>query len=421
DCGVDAIIAQDLGVARLARKHFPSLRLHASTQLAIHNLEGVRAAARLGFRRVTLARELTLDEIRSIAKQSPVPVEVFLHGALCYSYSGLCLYSALLRGRSGNRGSCAYPCRDTFCPSSSPGAAPGGSGMVFSMKDLANGTSVPELLKAGVASFKIEGRKKSPLYVAAAVHYHRNLLDHTFKPGEQEACANDLRTIFSRPWTPLYLHSRTQLGVIDPDTTGHRGAPVGTVENAGRDFIQFTSMLPLQVHDGLQFELEGEPRPFGFAVEEIRLPNGRRVFEVPANTPVEVPLPSQAPHIPARTRLFLSSSQAVKQRYRFELPNPRELRRRRPIEVKLALSEDGVEASVSLQGTRTEPLTVTASLAGPFEEARNAEAMEASAQKAFAKLGDTPFELGSFETQGPALFIPVSQLNTLRREVTSSL
>lgn len=116
ECGVDAIIVQDLGVAHLARKHFPSLRLHASTQLAIHNLEGVRAAARLGFRRVTLARELTLDEIKSIAQQAPVQVEAFLHGALCYSYSGLCLYSSLLRGRSGNRGACAYPCRDSFSP-----------------------------------------------------------------------------------------------------------------------------------------------------------------------------------------------------------------------------------------------------------------------------------------------------------------
>jgi len=420
ECGVDAIIVQDLGVAHLARKHFPSLRLHASTQLAIHNLEGVRSAARLGFRRVTLARELTLDEIRSIAKQSPVELEAFLHGALCYSYSGLCLYSALLRNRSGNRGSCAYPCRDTFCPSHAPGAAPGGSGLVFSMKDLAGGNSIHNLSNAGVASLKIEGRKKSPLYVAAAVNYHRKLLDRSFGPGEKDACANDLRTIFSRPWTPLYLHSRTQRGVIDPDTTGHRGAPVGRVEEASRDFIQFSNTLPLEVHDGLQFELEGETRPFGFAVEEIRLPNGRRVFEVPADSQIEIPLPSQAPRIPRGTRLFLSSSQAVKRRYRFETPNPRDLRKRIPITVRLTLSDAHVEATASLSG-EIEPLVVTAALKGPFEAARQADAMKASLQKAFSKLGDTPFELDQLETQGPALFIPVSQLNTLRRELTSAL
>jgi len=421
ECGVDAIIVQDLGVAKLARKHFPSLRLHASTQLAIHNLEGVRAAARLGFRRITLARELTLDEIKSIAKQAPVQVEAFLHGALCYSYSGLCLYSALLRGRSGNRGACAYPCRDSFCPSHSPGTAPGGSGLVFSMKDLAAGTSAHDLAKAGVASLKIEGRKKSSLYVAAAVNYHRKLLDRSFQTGEQEACANDLRTIFSRPWTPLYLHNRTNRRVIDPETTGHRGAPIGRVYEAGRDFIQFKNTLPLEVHDGLQFELKGETRPFGFAVEEIRLPSGRRAFEVPADQIIEVPLPAQAPHeIPKGTRLFLSSSQAAKRRYRFETPNPRELRQRLPIDVTLTLSEQAVEATATLS-TATPPLVATAAMEGPFEAARNADAMQAGARKAFAKLGDTPFELNSFTYEGTALFIPVSRLNTLRREVTAAL
>jgi len=421
DCGVDALIVQDLGVARLARKHFPSLRLHASTQLAVHNLEGVRAAARLGFRRITLARELTLDEIRSIAKQAPVQVEVFLHGALCYSYSGLCLYSALLRGRSGNRGACAYPCRDSFCPSHKPGAAPGGSGLVFSMKDLAAGGAIHDLAKAGAASLKIEGRKKSPLYVAAAVNYYRKLLDRSFGPGEQEACANDLRTIFSRPWTQLYLNNRTNRRVIDPETTGHRGAAIGRVHQVEGDFIQFKNLLPLEVHDGLQFELEGETRPFGFAVEEIRLENGRRAFEVPADQIIEVPLPTQAPRdIPRGTRLFLSSSQAAKRRYRFDTPNPRELRKRLPIDVTLTLSKDRVEVTAILSSGE-KPLEVTASLEGPFEAARNAEAMQAGAQKAFAKLGDTPFELNDFMYSGPALFIPVSQLNALRRDLTTKL
>jgi len=421
ECGVDAIIVQDLGVARLARKHFPSLRLHASTQLAIHNVEGVRAAARLGFRRITLARELTLDEIKSIAQQAPVQVEAFLHGALCYSYSGLCLYSALLRGRSGNRGACAYPCRDSFCPSHTAGAAPGGSGLVFSMKDLAGGTSARDLAKAGVASLKIEGRKKSPLYVAAAVNYHRKLLDHSFEAGEQDVCANDLRTIFSRPWTPLYLHNRTNRRVIDPKTTGHRGAPIGRVYQAEGDFIQFKNLLPLEVHDGLQFELEGETRPFGFAVEEIRLENGRRAFEVPANQIIQVPLPAQAPHdIPRGTRLFLSSSQATKRRYRFDTPNPRELRQRLPIDITLTLSANAVEATATHSAT-TPPLVATAAMEGPFEAARQADAMQAGARKAFAKLGDTPFELNSFTYEGTALFIPVSRLNSLRRELTSAL
>ncbi|NCA82177.1 MAG: U32 family peptidase [Opitutae bacterium] len=420
DCGADAVIVQDFGVARLARTHFPALRLHASTQLAIHNLEGVRAAARLGFRRVTLARELTLDEIRSIAKQAPGEVEVFLHGALCYSYSGLCLYSALLRDRSGNRGSCAYPCRDAFRPVLAPGAAPVGPGLVFSMKDLAGGGSIHDLAQAGVASLKIEGRKKSPLYVAAAVNYHRKLLDRSFKAGEQEPCAHDLRTIFSRPWTGLYLQSRANRDVIDPAATGHRGTPVGRVENAGRGFLQFRAALPLEVHDGLQIELPGETRPFGFAVEEILLSNGRRVFEAPANSLVQVPLPPESPRIPNGTELFLASSQAVKRRYRFDIPNPRDLRRRFKMDVRLVLSETRAEAAATAQADG-HALAATAAIAGPFAAAKNPEAMTAALQTTFSKLGDTPFELRELSRDGPALFIPVSQLNALRRDLTTAL
>ena len=434
EAGADAIIVQDFGVARLARQHFPALRLHASTQMALHNLEGVRAAARLGFKRVTLARELTLDEIRSIAKQAPAEIETFLHGALCYSYSGLCLYSALLRDRSGNRGACAYPCRDAFCPAASPSAhdklvykqvyAPetplARGGLLFSMKDLAAGASIHDLAQAGVASLKIEGRKKSPLYVAAAVNYHRKLLDRSFKAGEQEQCAHDLRTIFSRPWTGLYLKSKANRDVIDPDATGHRGTPVGRVENSGRDFLQFRPSLPLEVHDGLQVELPGETRPFGFAVVEILLSNGRRVFEAPAQTLLQVPLPPAAPRIPKGTELFLASSQAVKRRYRFDLPNPRDLRRRFPLDVELELSADRVEARATARADGHE-LAANATLPGPFAAAKNPNAATAALQAAFAKLGDTPFELRKLAQNGPATFIPVSQLNALRRDLTAAL
>ena len=432
DGGVDAIIVQDFGVARLARKHFPALRLHASTQMALHNLEGVRAAVRLGFRRVTLARELTLDEVRAIARQAPGEIETFLHGALCYSYSGLCLYSALLRDRSGNRGACAYPCRDSFqpLPSSAPPSdyiykyshypVEGAAGLVFSMKDLAAGAAVHDLVQAGAASLKIEGRKKSPLYVAAAVNYYRKLLDRDFQPGEQEQCADDLRTIFSRPWTGLYLHSQTHRDVIDPATTGHRGTPVGRVENSGRDFIQFRPTLPLEVHDGLQIELPGETRPFGFAVEEILLPNGRRVFEAPPKTLLQVPLPADAPRLPERTELFLASSQAVKRRYRFDLPNPRDLRRRFPVDIRVVLSGERLEASATSEADR-QTLAATAALAGPFEPARNPAALATTLHAAFSKLGETPFELRTLSHEGPAVFIPVSRLNTLRRDLTAAL
>ena len=193
ECGADALIVQDLGVARLARTVAPDLLLHASTQMALHNLEGARTAQRWGFSQITLARELIFDEIRVIAAAG-VPVEVFIHGALCYSYSGLCLMSAVRNGRSGNRGRCAYPCRDRYALAGS-----GENGLAFSMKDLALGESVRALDAMGVACLKIEGRMKSPLYVAAVTDYYRRILDDAFRSErELREAEEDLQTIFSR-------------------------------------------------------------------------------------------------------------------------------------------------------------------------------------------------------------------------------
>ncbi len=169
---VDAVIVQDLGVARLARTYFPALELHASTQLAVHGLAGAEALAALGFSRVTLARELTLEEIRTISAKAPVQTEVFIHGALCYSYSGLCLFSSLMRHRSGNRGECTYPCRDVFAPPEG-----GARALPFSMKDLALPDRIEALRGAGVACMKIEGRMKNALYAAVTSNFYRKVLD----------------------------------------------------------------------------------------------------------------------------------------------------------------------------------------------------------------------------------------------------
>src|SRR5262249_54205584 len=143
DIGVDAVILQDLGVYHLLRRHFPRLELHASTQLAVHNRPGAEVLHRLGFQRVVLARELTFEEVHDITAQAGIETEVFIHGALCYSYSGLCLFSSQTLGRSGNRGKCAYSCRDSYEVSGAPlTLRDGGSvrrdprqGFPFSMKD----------------------------------------------------------------------------------------------------------------------------------------------------------------------------------------------------------------------------------------------------------------------------------------------
>jgi len=187
EIGVDALIVQDLGIYRVAQRHFPEFRLHASTQMAVHNRAGVERLRELGFARATLARELTLDEIRDCAAVPGIEAEVFIHGTLCYAYSGLCLMSSHLLGRSGNRGRCAYLCRDRF---SSPDEGKGS--FLFNMKDLALPSRIDALREAGVASCKIEGRMKGPLYVAATVKYYRRLLDGGLDAAGRAECEADI-------------------------------------------------------------------------------------------------------------------------------------------------------------------------------------------------------------------------------------
>lgn len=199
--GVDAVIVQDLGVARALRAACPTLALHGSTQMAIHNLSGARALWELGFTRAVLARELTLKEIRYIADHCPIELEVFIHGALCMSVSGLCTLSSVIGGRSGNRGLCAQPCRlDFSCR---------GRHHALSLKDLCAVKHIPALIEAGVSSFKIEGRMKRPEYVAASVHAYRQALSG------QTPDLSTLQAVFSRSgFTDGYLTGRRDLSMF---------------------------------------------------------------------------------------------------------------------------------------------------------------------------------------------------------------
>ena len=183
--GVDALIVADLGAVRELHRVIPSLELHASTQMSVHNTLGAEEAYRLGCLRVVPARELSLSDIKSVTEKSSAEVEVFLHGALCVSYSGQCLFSSLVGGRSGNRGECAQPCRLPY-----NGKYP------LSLKDLSLAGHIPELIESGVASLKIEGRMKSPDYVYTVTKIYRRLLDeHRCATADEE---QTLKRAFSR-------------------------------------------------------------------------------------------------------------------------------------------------------------------------------------------------------------------------------
>jgi putative protease len=397
---------------------------------------------RLGFARVVLARELTFEEVRDITAASGVEAEVFIHGALCYSYSGLCLFSSQTLGRSGNRGKCAYSCRDSYEVAGVPGTLRDGEpvkrdpahGFPFSMKDLALPDHLPALRAAGVSCFKIEGRKKSPLYVATTTDYYRKLLDGRLAEGERAGHEADMQAVFSRPWTRLFVQSHRDKEVADRDTVGHRGTLIGRVESVRGSGtkdprLRFRTRRALERHDGLQVDLPVLGKPFGFAVDRLwvggaRKERPREAFDAPAGSVVEVGLPEDHPVIPSGAPVYCSSSQAVKRRYRHTRPKPGLYRPRRPLAVEAVLSPDSLVVTGTVPPRRADesPVVVSRTLPGPFPAARDAHATETVARSAFEKLGETGLTLARFTLRNDdRRFVPVSRLNRIRRELTETL
>lgn len=405
DLNADGVIVQDMGVVRLMRKNFPQLRLHASTQLAVHNLEGAKQLASLGFKRVVLARELSLKEIAHISRNCGIETETFIHGALCYSYSGLCLFSSHLMGRSGNRGRCAYCCRQFF-------RGEGKETLSFSMKDFSAAEHLPEILAAGVASLKIEGRMKSPLYVAAVTDFYRKALAGDVADSEQRL--SDIQTIFGRPATDLYLDV-PDAEPIDPVNAGHHGALIGTVKETRRGWLILHSNRALMKFDGLKVETPGDTFAYGFAAHDIRLasdPESKRCFELPADAEIAIKLPPDHPPLAPGTPVYCSYSQAVRQRYEFTAPRPGQFRQRKPVNIHVFQSLENMKLTASSGAVKAEVV-----LPGPFELARQPEKSSAAIRQCFEKLGDTDCKLGELTLEGPAVFIPVSVLNDARRRV----
>ncbi len=224
--GPDGIIVQDLGVVKLVRDFFPALKLHASTQMNVASARGANFLSRQGFKRVVLARELSLEEIRGVVQGTNLEVEVFVHGALCVSASGLCLFSSYLGGKSANRGLCAQACRRLY-------ATEEASGYYFSPDDLELIDLVPELVDAGVSSFKIEGRMKSAEYVGAVVAAYRHMLDN-WRIDRDKALAKAqslLQADFARRKTHFAIAGSVDLDYIKPDQPGGTGIPLGKIRD----------------------------------------------------------------------------------------------------------------------------------------------------------------------------------------------
>jgi len=248
--GADAAIVQDLGVAAMVRREFPALALHASTQMAICNAEGARLARSLGFSRVVLARECSLEDAHAVA-ETGIETEVFVHGALCTAVSGRCLMSSMSGGRSGNRGRCAQPCRQGF-------RMDGMQGPLLSLRDLCLLDDLPVLCASGVRSIKVEGRLKSSEYVAVVTSVYRRALDAVaqgnFRP--DPAQREQLLQIFNRGgFTRGHILGAEDADLVTPDRVSHEGLPLGKVL-AVRGHLAALH-VDRALHDGDSLQLRG--------------------------------------------------------------------------------------------------------------------------------------------------------------------
>ena len=273
--GVDALIVQDMGITRL---NLPPIPLHASTQMDNRTVEKVRFLAEAGFRQVVLARELTLEEIRNIHRACPdTLLEVFVHGALCVSYSGQCYVSQACYGRSANRGECAQFCRLAFDLKDADGKVIAHDKHLLSLKDMNQSENLEALLDAGASSLKIEGRLKDVSYVKNVTAYYRQRLDAIFKRRKEyvRASSGSVRTVFrpqldksfSRGFTDYFLHGRNP-GIFNLDTPKSLGEEVGTVKEVRGTFLTVAGVKPFANGDGLCY-LDEQGKLQGFRVNRV--------------------------------------------------------------------------------------------------------------------------------------------------------
>jgi U32 family peptidase len=425
--GVDAVLVQDIGVVALARDIVPLLALHASTQMTIHSTEGVRWAAEQGFSRVVLARELTLEDITRIAQEtgeSGIGLEVFAHGALCYCYSGQCLLSSVIGGRSGNRGMCAQPCRkpytlmtgntDEYGRPTGLHELPSQERYLLSPKDLCTYENLLQLVNSPVVSLKIEGRMKSPEYVSIVVSTYRRALDAiaagtAYKSPE---ALQDLCFAFNRGFTSGYLFGKHHAAIMGRDDSDNRGICIGFVSRYDEKSKTVTvrssgSGIPCP-GDGLHFTHPKNPcHEYGFSLNTVPVQKKGEIT-------IKVPHP-----VEPGTGVFITSSTDLEMRARqISAQSPVGLRHPVPVDLNVRIDTGGnlvLEGLVYTRRGRAIPVVYRSDFC--LVPARSHPLTRGQLEQQLKKTGGTPFTIRNFAlTYNGDLFTPLSGLNRARRE-----
>lgn len=399
---VDALIIQDMGLASLVRKLFPELEIHASTQMTINNLEGVKFLENLGFKRVVLARETPIEEIENIVKNSNVEIEVFVHGALCVAYSGQCLMSSYIGGRSGNRGSCAQPCRMAYSIVDKNERVLDGweEKYVLSTKDLNAITEVNRLIEIGVDSFKIEGRMKRPEYVATIVSKYRKVIDNGIE-SLSEKDNEDIRQIFNRDFTKGITFKDFGNSFISYDRPDNRGILLGKVEQVDKDHIYVKLYEDLNKDDGVEFSLgngkyKGTRSPLygkkGEIIKLYKIGNIKKDSDVYKSSSIEL--------------LNLAKDSYENKEYEYK------------VAMKF-ISNLGEKPSLELY---YKDIIIKVENEFIAQEAKKKGLEKEKVYEQLSKLGDTVFTIGEIQIDIDSnLFLPVSVINELRRDAIDIL
>jgi len=418
--GIDAIIVQDLGLADILIKNFPDLEIHGSTQMTIHNLDGVNKLEKLGFKRAVLSRELSIDEIEYICKNSNIEIEVFAHGALCVSYSGQCLMSSLIGGRSGNRGKCAQPCRLPY-ELLDENEKIIDKGYLLSTRDLCGLETLPQLIKSGVTSLKIEGRMKTPEYVATVTKIYRKYIDLAEKyiSGEiteyiiDEKDKQDLMQVFNRGgFSSGHLSNEANKKLVYSEKQNNMGLPLGKIikYNPKKGLVTTKLENTLSIGDGISFENENTK----YIISEL-MENNKNIKQAIGGQTVT--FGRMKGNINVGDKIYKITDKALST---LAIESYNKEYRKNLIDCKLDIHQNQ-KIFVTLYSKNFD-INIDFIYNYIPELAQNAPITEEKIINQFNKTLDTCFQFDKLEINlDNNLFMPVSVINDIRREALSKL
>ncbi len=403
--GVDAVIMQDIGLMTASLRQYPELIIHASTQVHTTNKEAVKFLERIGVSRIVFARELSLEEIELI--DTPLEKEAFIHGALCISYSGQCLFSSCVMNRSGNRGMCAQMCRLPYQLFKNEQKIETEGKYILSPKELNTTSIFKEIMDSTILSLKVEGRMKSPEYVACVTRLYRDLMDkyEQNKPViPDETLLKDLTLIFNRKFTKGFIGNVENYDFMNNEMPNHIGIPIGSVKKFTHEFIYIALEEDIVQGDGIRFMSSDE----GFILNYLYDTKGKLIHRASKGDIVCVKVRKP---VLVGEKVHLTSSSEVLKKYR----ECNEIKI--PVQMNVVL-ECGKEAEMTLfDGVNTVSISF-----GHVLEACNQPMTKEAIERQVRRLGNTPFCLDKLSIKmDENIFISIKELNELRRQAISFL